>query len=264
MALTRQKRVFIDFTKEPQTCQRAQTTYAVPTAAANQVDFCLVGGQHYMEWIQNGASTALFWAPKVATPFGWTMPLDGTTADGMEATMGMAATSSAGTVSFTVGTDAAFFARVKGVISTINTMRTLMIGFRELAAYVDIDASADALAAYDNKAIVGVVDTAAAVNSYFTRGAGNDVATVATGTPIVAGTSFEFMVRVSATGAVTYYIALDADTTPLGTSPTADVLLAAPAQVITDATVLVPCIIGVGADATTPDFVLQEWEVGYQ
>lgn len=266
MALTKNKNVFIDFTKEPQTNQSAQTTYAVPTAADNQVDFCNVGGNKYIEWIQTGDNDAIFMVPQATAPFGWLLPVaSAQNGEGIEATMGMGATSSMGTTSFTLGTDAAFFCRVKAVVTGLANSDVFLIGFRELQAYADIADPAACGTVYDGKAAIGLADGAGAIVSYFSDNVTpTDTTTAATGTPIVTGQSFEFMVRMTTAGVPSYYIALDADTTPLGASPTADVLLSVPAQTMLTGTVLVPYIAfastAAGGQALA---VLQEWEVGY-
>lgn len=263
MALTRNKNVFIDFTSSPYSPQFAKATHAVATAADNQEDYCWVGGDKYMEWIQTGANTALMFDPATTAPFGWTLPLDNTDADGVELTMGMAASSSAGALSFTVGTDAAFFCRVKAVVTTLANIDVFGVGFRELGAYTDITTPALMGSVYDEKYAISVDDNAGAVVSHLSV-AGADTQTTATGTPIVTAQSFEFKVEVSAAGVCSAYIALDADTTPLSSSSAADVLLsAATSKTIADATVLVPYITCVATGAGAPAVVLQEWEVGY-
>jgi hypothetical protein len=268
MPLTKNKNVFIDFTKEPQTNQIAQTTYAVPTAADNQVDFMWVGGDKYVEWIQTGDNDAIFFAPKTTTPFGWTMPVaNAQNGEGIEMTMGMAASSSAGTISFTVGTDAAFFCRARANITTLANSDVFGVGFRELGTYTDISDTGTTDAGdfgivYDEKAAIGLTDGLGAVASYFSL-AGTDTQTTATGTPIVTNQPFEFMVVVSAAGVCSYYIALDAETTALSRSSTADVLLSVPSQTLAATTVMIPYIAMVSTASGQADVVLQEWEVGY-
>jgi len=271
MALTKNKEVFIDFTKEAYVPQFAKGTRAIQTASDTQEGFFHVGGTKYVEWIQNAASTALMFEPQTTTPFGWLLPLDAADADGLEMTMGMAASSSAGAISFTVGTDGAFFCRAKMVVTTLNQSDVVGVGFRELTAYnnnviatgtTPIVTPATMGSTYDDKAAISVDDTSGAVVSHFSVG-GVDTQTTATGTPIITAQALEFMVRVSSAGVCTYYIALDADTTPLGSSPTADVLLSVPTQTIDDAVVLVPYITGVSTANGAATIVLQEWEVGY-
>lgn len=265
MAIAQNKEVYIDFTKEPWAPQFAKTTHAVATAANNQEDFCWVGGNKYIEWIQTGATgmdAATFFIPQTATTFGWAVPKADADDMGIEITMGMAASSSLGARAFTVGTDPAFFCRVKAVVTTLANIDVFGVGFRELGAYVDITEPALMGSVYDEKAAIAVNDNAGAVVSHFSV-AGADTPTTATGTPIVSAQAFEFMVQVDGDGVCSYYIALDADTTPLGSSPTADVLLSVPTQTLTAATVVVPYIVYVDTGADSPNVVLQEWEVGY-
>lgn len=265
----------IDFTTEPEVAIFAKTTGAIKTAANAQQDFFRIGNvqQHYFELTQGvgatGANTLL--AANGLTPAanGWLLTLDDTATDSLEITQGITLGSAK---SFTTGTSAAFRMRCAFLVGTRANITHLGIGFRKLGAYVTANTAAEWATAYDDKAMIGIVDNAGALGTK-TSLATVDVETALAAAAIANGDVLALEVNVSAAGVVTYRIAR---ATPAGSTAaqmqaavtTAYAALAADASAVAytfgAATVVIPSIIIGASGAGAPDIRIVNYFCGSQ
>jgi hypothetical protein len=252
--VAKRKYCYVDFTQAPGSPLFAQTTNAIATAADNQVDYCYVNGQ-YFEHIQTGANTALQY---VTSADGWLIPLDGTDGDGVEITNGILASRD---LSFTVGTDPAFFWACGFYVGTIAAQDVYGGGFRKQGSYVDITTPSLMNTVYDDKAAIYVMDAAGDWRTTTSTG-GTDTQTNITTTACADATYVYLKVLVSAAGAVTYLIGQS-----LTSFAAAKAAAAAPAGAVaatlTAALVMTPYFAHVST-GTAGDIKLIEWEVGHQ
>lgn len=196
MSLAKRRHSYVDFTTEKPVPLFAKTTHAIATPADNQEDYFRVNDS-YFELIQTGQNDVI---PNfVAAADGWTIPLD-TATDGVEITQGMMA-GVATPMKFVVGTDA-FFLKVKFEITTLANFAHFGVGLRELAAYANIGSAAEAITAYDEKAMIKAVVTTGAT-SYTNSLAGADDSNPITGTPIATGVAVEWGIAVDSDGVCT-------------------------------------------------------------
>jgi len=234
MANEKRRYCYVDFTKEPVTGVFAKATHAVATSVNTQQDYTRVGDQQaYFEWVQIGASTPIF---PTASATGWALPMTDTDATGIAMSQGIVAGDPTN-MKFVTGTDA-FFMKVRLEMTTVENFLVCMIGFRELAAYAVTTTSALALTDYDHKALIGVMDALGAVRSFVSTGAGADVSTVATNTPVLTGVPVTWEVHVGVDLSVTFKV-----------NGVADPLLQAATPVLTTGRTLIPHIIAVDGGA---------------
>jgi hypothetical protein len=165
--------------------------------------------------------------------------------------------SGVGPTKFTVGTDPAFYMKASLGIPDISDYDIFWVGFVEPAAYVATAAMttpAHLLAAYDEKAGIGVVDTAGDMDAQ-TSLAGSDTSTDLTVTDWVDDAVKQIAINVSAAGVVTYQW-WDAGTEDTSTG--------AVAFSFADTTIVTPMIIAVkGAAGTDTPPILEYIEWGY-
>ena len=256
------KSVYVDFTSEPPLGIFNSATGITALAATTTVNGFRTSQGQYFEMYNDGQNDECVLTGGKITTNGWVPPVDNA-ADGLEITRGINSASNAKSV-FTVGTDAAFFIRVGGKIGTIARTTVLTVGFRKLGAYVAIKAAdaTTALAAYTDKAMVGVVAVAGTVATQ-TSNDNSDVQTSLAATALVDSRFFSFEVDVSAAGVVTYKVGQST------TLALAEAALAADASAVAfsfdDAEVLVPSIMLVGTAATgINDSAIHKIEIGYQ
>lgn len=252
--VTPRKYCYVDFTTTPPVPLFAQTTNAVATAADNQIDHFTVKGQ-YFEHIQTGANAAIQYITAAA---GWTIPCDGTDGDAVEITNGVMATRD---LSFTVGTDPAFFVAAGFLVDTIAAQDVYGVGFRKQGSYVDITTPSLAASVYDDKALIYVRDASGDWATTTSIG-GSDTTTDITSTACANATYCYLKVLVSAAGVVTYLIGQS-----LTSFAAAKAAAAAPAgavaMTVTSAIILTPYFPLVST-GTLCDVDLIEWEVGHQ
>lgn len=203
----------------------------------------------------------------ISTANGWTLPIDGQDADGVEIVPGGIDAWSG--LAFTVGTDAAFFVRATLKLTTLANIDNLLVGFRRAGKGSNTGAFgaytgelANIATVYDDFAYIGVGDNLGAFITYTEL---NDAVTTSTTLAHAAAVSAEFMsleVKVSAAGVVTYR---------LGTGSTvaaAKAALAADASAVAytfDSTdILLPSIVCGATAAGAPNVQLATLEVGYQ
>jgi hypothetical protein len=146
----KKQRCYMNFLKARQVPIFKKASMVIVTAAAEE-DFFHVDG-NYFELSQPTANTALATTGLAPGASGWLLPGDNTAADYMELTRGIVLGSAQ---SFLSGTDA-FFLRVAFLITTRANHTHLYAGFRKLGAYADTKTNTDHLAAYDDKAAIGV------------------------------------------------------------------------------------------------------------
>jgi hypothetical protein len=251
MSLTKRRYTYVDFTTEKPVPIFAKTTNAIVTAADTQEDYFRVGGDRYFELIQTGADNLLAAGGFTHSADGWQALIDAANGDALQITQGMMA-GVATPMKFVTGTDG-FFIEVKLSSTTLNTADVVMVGFRELAAYAATVDPATALTDYDHKALYGVMDSAGAVRSFVSIGAGLDTSTIATNTPIVTATKVTWRVEVHKNLTVDFYA-----------DDVLDVKCAAANPVVVTAKTLVPTMVFV-ATATggaAPTIILETYECG--
>ena len=211
--------------------------HAAPTGAAGDENICAFT-QGLLEYHILGTQTLL---GPVAVATGLNVGLDQTDNDGIEFCTGILASNRQ---AFVVGTDAAFYARMRFSVATIAGTDFCLFGFRKAEAYQADFNGYDEMAAFNIKA--GVINTTTAING---------AAVVDTDTTLTdwadAGIH-ELEVRVSAEGVVTYRFD--------GGEPTV-----VAAFTFDDGEVVVPFFHFLQANAAqTGALVLEEFECGHQ
>lgn len=161
---------------------------ATGVAGDNNVLFTSFG---QYEWYVIGTQTIL--APKLDT-FGLNLVQDNTAGDGIELCMGVQAIAPE---AFTVGSSAAFFMTAQFKVQDVSGANPLIIGFRKAAAF---NAT---LSSYTDFATIGIVGTAAKIETQTQLASGGVVTTDTTQTA-TDGAVMQLSVAVSAAGAVTY------------------------------------------------------------
>lgn len=226
----------IGFDSWPQYMAKA-AAYAAPTGTAGDENI-MTFPEGTLEYHVLGTQTIL--APALAAT-GLNIGMDQTANDGIEVCTGILASNK---ITFTTGTSAAFYAKMRFSQADVSGQDDCAFGFRKAEDYqANID-DYDAMAVLNNISGNIYVET-------ITDGA----ATVSTDTTnnFADGETHEFEVRVSATGLVTYKIDGQA---PLALPTTAFSFSAAE--------VVVPFFYYLH-DATSPGaIVLKSFEVGYQ
>lgn len=257
MAVTKKKNAYIDFVNEPYVACFNKTG-PVATAADNQEDFfVLPRSGEYFEYIQTGASTAIYFLKQ--TDGSLRLPLDNTDGDALEITQGILSGSAK---SFTVGTDQPFFIRACFKVTTVADIDVLQVGFRKLAAYADITTPAT-LNAYTDAAWAGINTNAGALSTNTELNNGGLTATALAKTALGDAEYVALEVNVSAAGAVTYKVGTSATSAALAI---ADLAADANAVAFTfdDAEVLVPSIVAVATGNSAPEVDWVHYSVGYQ
>ena len=248
------KYCYVDFTQQGGVPLFALTTNAVATAADNQVDYCYINNQRF-EHIQTAQNDALQYITALA---GWTIPVDGTDGDGVEITNGILAGRD---LSFTVGTDPAFFWACGFLVDTIAAQDVYGGGFRKQGAYVDITTPSLMNSVYDDKAAIYVMDNAGDWRTTTSIG-GSDTQTDITSTACANATYCYLKVLISAAGAVTYLIGQS--TTSFAVAKAAAAAPAgAVAATMTAGIIMTPYFATVST-GTLGNIDLIEWEAGHQ
>ena len=248
------KYCFVDFTQEGGRPLHALTTNAVATAADNQVDYQYINNQRF-EHIQTGQNDALQY---ITAATGWTIPVDGTDGDGVEITNGILAGRD---LSFTVGTDPAFFVAFGYYVGTIAAQDVYGGGFRKQGAYVDITTPSLMNTVYDDKAALYVMDAAGDWRTTTSIG-GSDTQTDITTTACANATWVYQKVLISAAGAVTYLIG-QSTVSFAAAKAAAAAPAGAVAATMTAAIIMTPYFVTVST-GTLGDVKLLEWEAGHQ
>lgn len=140
----------------------------------------------------------------VKTDTGYVVPNDNTDDDALEITFGKSAN---GPCAFTVGTSPAFYVKATFTIPDVSDYDVAAVGFRNDGAYADVDDPADintTSPAYTDFAMINV--TAGDFHIYTQDDDATAVDTDITTTAWADGEAHTLMVKVSATGAVTYFV----------------------------------------------------------
>lgn len=213
-----------------------QTTGEVAdgTAADVQAMHC---SRNLFELVYLGAGQTIL-APSIAAA-GLDVSLDGADNDGIELTMGITSRSKA---AFTVGTDPAFYAKLKFTIADVSDTDDCAFGFRKAEAYqANIDD-------YDEMAVLNVISGDINIETILNAGATTTTDT----TDDWADTGQHTLeVYVSEAGVVTYKIDGDPPTTTA-------------AFTFDDGEVVVPFFYFLHAAASSAGIVLDEFECGLQ
>lgn len=207
MSTTRRKFMRIDCRDEGVT--GCLSTGAAATGADTTVTHCITSGGEKFYIYNTGANTTRMLPVNVVDANctdGWELP--STNTDNVGATIrftDLEAVAQSNT--FTVGTDPAFYLKVRMGIPDVSDYDCLFVGFVEPAAadVAAIDTTAEVVAAYDEKAGWALRDNAGDTG-IFTSLAGADVNTDATTAAWVDDAVKTLQVNVSAAGAVTYRI----------------------------------------------------------
>ena len=210
----------------------------VPSGTGGDENIILCGSGNAFEWHVLGTQTIL--------NFDWEEPgldagsLDATADDGAEISTGIGA---GAPVQFTVGTDPAFYFKMRFSIEDITGTDDCAMGFRKREAY---QANVDD---YDEMAVLNVISGAIYIETITKPGA----ATVPTDTTDTWSdtTTHTLCVKVSSAGVVTYEID--------GVAPTAIA-----AFTFTTGTVLIPFFYLLNHTDLHGYAVIYEWECGYQ
>lgn len=262
--MTKRKHCYVDFGLEPYQPQFEKAVGGFAVGGDNDECYFYTQDREYFEWINTGANAAIFFQNTVAAPFGWTIPVDATNGDGVEITKGIVAAGVAGSTSFTIGTDDAFFVRACFNIPVVADQDVVCVGFRRLAAYADITTPAS-LNAYTDAAWLGIYDNAGAFGSNTELNNGGLVTTAATHIAHVATEYCDLTVKVSDAGVVTYAIGTGATVAAAKAASAVDTALAGIGFTFDSTDIVVPsiAIVSTGAGAAS-SVTLCEFECGYQ
>lgn len=213
-----------------------QTTGEVADGTAADVQ-AMCCSRNLFELVYLGAGQTLL-APTISAA-GLNVSLDAADNDGIELTLGTTARSKA---AFTVGTDPAFYAKMKFTIADVSDTDDCLFGFRKAEAY---QAAVDN---YDEMAALNVISGAINIETILNNGATTTTDTTDTWADTEQHT---LEVYVSGAGVVTYKID--------GAPPTVTA-----AFTFADGEVVVPFFHFLHAAASTAGIVLDEFECGLQ
>jgi hypothetical protein len=180
--------VHLDFLHEAVTSKRLGGATTGSTGDRNQALFC----DGMLEWVVLGTQTIL---TPVLTATGWDVAMDQTNDDGIELTNGILGRLDG--PAYKIGTDAAFYAKLKLKLADVSGTDDCAFGFRKAAAYTA------AIDSYTDFAVLNVISGTIKIETAL-----NDAATTTTSTTQswADGETHTLEVYVSATGVVTYKI----------------------------------------------------------
>jgi len=259
--MSRRRFTYVNFAEElsvPQVFAAATTTTAQldeGTAATGDPTFKI--GREHFEFHRVGNATNIRFVP--VANVGWTIPVDGTDAEGLELGQGCVAGLSQN--AFVSQTDPAFFIQVILKLTTLANIDALWVGFRKQGAYGAASAEAADITVYDDYCAVGIGDSLGAfarAADAANAGMANVLATHA------AHTTGEFMclrVQVSAAGVTECKIGTGTTAALAEAALAVDTLLVATAFTMGAVTV-VPCIIVGATAAGAPNVQLCKYTCG--
>lgn len=243
-SLTRKKlnnrHQFLEFRAQP-TVQLKTAAGVAPTGATGTINLLNFGTEGTLEQQILGAGQTLI-VPTIKDD-GLEISGDATNDEGMELCAGI---TSRAPSAFQIGTDPAFFFRVRAVIDDVSGADDFAIGWRKNQAYT---ANVDD---YTDFAALNLIS-----GQWFTETALNDAATVSTsltGSTVADLGAFEVMVKVSATGAVTYEV---------GTAGVRSAPALAPGFTFDSGDVVVPFVYLLNAADLANSIRLRQWEAGF-
>lgn len=197
----------VDFSQVGRSVQLLESGIAVARGTAADVDYYSIGGEAF-EISSQGTNTEIIIKPGAS---GIIPPNTAGDNIGTEMTQGLIGASLGNFKSqFTVGTDPAFYFSAKVLLSTLADYDILAIGFRgkattgmeDYVAVGSLDTPAKLLTAYDSIAAINHQTT---VLHSVTRSAGATGVDTTSTTALVASTAATLTVKVSASGAVTFF-----------------------------------------------------------
>lgn len=195
-SLTRKKlnnrHQFFEFRVTP-TMMLKGTTGAAPSGATGSVNILGFAGEGMLEMQMLGAGQTII--VPVLKDDGLEISQDQADDEGVELCAGITSRAAS---AFQVGTDPAFFLRVRGVIDDVSGSDELAFGFRKTQAYQA------ALASYTDFAVVNL--NAGQWESKTNLNNGGVTTTTLTGATVADLGAFEVMISVSSSGAVTYTV----------------------------------------------------------
>lgn len=225
----------LDFDSVPSYSSKA-AAHAAPTGVEGDENI-MVMPEGTLEYHMLGTQTLL--APLLVAT-GLDCALDQTDDDGVEICGGILASNK---LKFTVGTDPAFFAKLKFSIGDVTGTDDCAFGFRKMEAY---QAAVDN---YDEMAVLNIISGVINIETILNNG--TTVTTDTTLTDWADGATHELEVLVSAAGVVTYKVD--------GSAPTV-----VAAFTFDDGEVLVPFFYMLNASDLVDTLILQHFECGPQ
>lgn len=197
----------VDFTSCGRAVQLLESGVAVARGTDADVDYYHIGGESF-EVSSQGTNTEIIFKPGAA---GIIPPITAGDNIGIEMTQGLiGATLGNFKSQFTVGTDPAFYFSLGVKLATLADYDILAVGFRgkattgmeDYAVVANLDTPAELLTRYDSLAAINHQTTV--LHSVTRSAAATGVDTTST-TALVAATTAMLTVKVSASGAVTYF-----------------------------------------------------------
>jgi len=231
---------FIEFRATP-TMMLKGTTGAAPGGSTGDVNILNFGGEGTLEQAILGAGQTII--VPVLKDDGLEISGDQAADEGMEICAGITARAPS---AFVVGTDPAFFFRVRAVIDDVSGSDDFAIGFRKNQAYTaNVDDYTDFAVL---NLIAGQWKTETALNNAATT------TTTLTGSTVADLGAFEVMIKVSAAGAVTYEV---------GTAGSRTTPALAPAFTFDSTDVVVPFVYFLHDTDLANSVRLRHWEAGF-
>lgn len=193
------KRFRIDFTKISQQTGSTAALCAAPVVTTGAINTFSFGGKTISVYNDGQNDDICF--TRDATIGGWTIPNDNTDNDGIEINPGIGLPSNG---IFVVGTDPAFYVKAKFNIPDVSDYDVAAVGFRKAAANAAMASAAAVATAYTDIAAINV--DAGDFKTVTSLNTATDVTTDITTSAWLDTETHTLEVRVSATGAVTYYV----------------------------------------------------------
>lgn len=243
-SLTRKKlnnrHQYLEFRVTP-TMMLKGTTGAAPSGATGSVNILGFAGEGTLEMQMLGAGQTII--VPIIKDDGLEISQDQTNDEGVELCAGITARAAS---AFVIGTDPAFFFRVRGVIDDVSGSDELAFGFRKNQAYQAALASYTDFAVLNLKA--GAWETKTNLNN------GGVTTTVLTGSTVADLGAFEVMVKVALTGACTYEV---------GTAGSRTTPALAPAFTFDSTDVIVPFVRFLHDTDLADSVRIRQWEAGF-
>lgn len=232
---------YFNFRSQP-TAMLKGATGAAAAGTTGAVNILSIPGEGVLEQHILGAGQTLIVPTLLAD--GLEISGDQTNDEGMELCAGLVSRVAS---AFLVGSDPAFFFRLRGVIDDVSGTDDFAIGWRKIQAYGPLDD-------YTDFAVLNLIS-----GQWKTETALNNAATVTTdlgASYTVANLgAFEVQINVSAAGAVTYLV---------GTNDNMTAPPLAPAYTFDEDDVVVPFVYFLHSGDLADSVRLRQWEAGFQ
>jgi hypothetical protein len=239
----------IDFLRANGITGSTAANTGVPVVTDTAVNTYNFAGQGALQ-VTNTADNALLTFTKHAT-LGWRLPVDIVSANGIEINHDLATIGANGACAFTIGTDPAFYLKWTSNVVTVLNYTVYAVGFRKAAAYALINDATTLGTAYTDSAYLSVDN--GDFKTYTTLNNSGEVVTDVTTAGWAADETHSMMLKVSSTGAVTYFV--DDVVCPAAVAFTFDT-----------GDIVIPSIVAIAdATATASGYIYgQLFECGYQ